>query len=81
MTILQRLPVEEAVLDEFCRRWRIVKLELFGSMLANPASARDVDLLVTFSPEAKWGCSSMSVWSETLPRSLGGKSTLSVVAL
>src|SRR5215472_11166903 len=55
MAILQRLPVDDALLDEFCRRWRIVKLELFGSMLAQPTSARDVDLLVTFAPDAKWG--------------------------
>ena len=55
MAILQRLPVDEAVLDEFCRRWSIVKLKLFGSMLADPSSARDVDLLVTFAPDANWG--------------------------
>ena len=47
--------MDEALLDEFCHRWKIVKLELFGSMLAEPSSARDVDLLVSFAPDARWG--------------------------
>src|SRR5262245_57322025 len=55
MAIAQQLPVDAALLNEFCQRWKIVKLELFGSMLAEPSSARDVDLLVTFSPDARWG--------------------------
>jgi uncharacterized protein len=38
MAILQRLPVNETLLGEFCRRWKIVKLELFGSMLTDPAT-------------------------------------------
>jgi predicted nucleotidyltransferase len=55
MAVLQRLPVDDALLDEFCQRWRIAKLELFGSMLAAPSRAGDVDLLVTFAPDARWG--------------------------
>jgi len=55
MVVLQRLPVDDALLGEFCRRWRIAKLELFGSMLVEPARAQDVDLLVTFAPDARWG--------------------------
>jgi len=55
MAILQRLPVDGALLDAFCQRWRITKLELFGSMVADPSNARDVDLLVTFVPDARWG--------------------------
>lgn len=55
MPILQRLPVDEAQLDAFCRQWKIAKLELFGSMLVDPSRAQDIDLLVTFSPEARWG--------------------------
>ena len=40
----------------FCRRWRIQELALFGSALRDdfhPAS--DLDLLVTFAPDAEWG--------------------------
>ena len=55
MAILQRLAVDEALLEEFCRRSKVVKLELFGSTVADPANARDVDLLVTFAADANWG--------------------------
>lgn len=55
MAILQRLPVDEAQLDMFCRRWKITKLELFGSTLIDPSRARDIDLLVTFAQDARWG--------------------------
>jgi len=42
-------------LAEFCRRWRITELALFGSALRGelrPSS--DIDLLVSFAPEAEW---------------------------
>lgn len=55
MAILQLLPVDEGQLDAFCRRWKIAKLELFGSLLVDPSHAQDVDLLVTFTQEARWG--------------------------
>ena len=55
MAILQRLPVDEAQLEAFCRQWKITKLELFGSMLIEPSCAEDIDLLVTFAPDARWG--------------------------
>ena len=55
MALLQRLPVDEQSLHEFCQRWKIVRLELFGSMLRpdfGPSS--DIDLLVSFSADARW---------------------------
>ena len=55
MELLQRLPVDEAELGAFCRRWKIAKLELFGSTLIDPSRAKDVDLLVTFAEDARWG--------------------------
>ena len=45
------LPREE--IAAFCRRWQVVELALFGSVLRNdlrPGS--DVDVLVAFEPEA-----------------------------
>jgi hypothetical protein len=42
-------------LVRFCRRWRIAELSLFGSVLRpdfRPDS--DIDVLVTFSPDAMW---------------------------
>src|SRR5260370_21567428 len=43
-------------LAEFARKWRIVELSLFGSIL-DPAEFRedsDVDVLVAFEPRARW---------------------------
>ncbi len=43
------------ILEEFCHRWKIVELSLFGSALREdfrPDS--DIDLLVRFAPDADW---------------------------
>lgn len=55
MALLQRLPVDEDQLEAFCHRWKVARLELFGSMLIDPLRAEDVDLLVTFANDARWG--------------------------
>jgi len=42
-------------IEEFCRRWKIRDFSLFGSVLREdfrPDS--DVDVLVSFEPEAEW---------------------------
>ena len=55
------LPVELPIsfdrdrLAEWCRRWKVRELAVFGSLLRpdfGPAS--DIDLLVTFDPGAPW---------------------------
>lgn len=48
------LPSREALAD-LCERWRIRELSVFGSV-ARGSSRRDsdVDLLVTFDPDAPW---------------------------
>ena len=39
----------------FCRRWKIAELALFGSVLRGDGGPQsDLDLLVTFAPEAEW---------------------------
>jgi len=41
-------------LADFCRRWKITKLEVFGSVLRDDfGSDSDVDFLVTFDPTAR----------------------------
>ncbi|HVX84666.1 MAG TPA: nucleotidyltransferase domain-containing protein [Phycisphaerae bacterium] len=40
---------------DFCRRWKIRELALFGSVLREDFRAdSDVDVLVTFEPDAEW---------------------------
>ena len=49
------ITVPERELDAFCRRWKITELALFGSVLRDDFNAdSDVDLLVSFAPEADW---------------------------
>ena len=48
-----RLPHEQVA--AFCHRWRITALELFGSALRDDFGPdSDIDLLVTFEPDAPW---------------------------
>ena len=50
------LPLPTDALRQFCRRWKIRELALFGSVLRTdfrPES--DVDVLVTFADDADWG--------------------------
>lgn len=50
-----RISIDRETIAEFCRRWKISELSLFGSVLREdfrPDS--DVDVLVTFAPDAQW---------------------------
>lgn len=39
----------------FCRKWQIVELALFGSVLRDTfRSDSDIDVLVAFAPDAPW---------------------------
>lgn len=54
---VKTLPIKlpEKAIDLFCQRWQIKELALFGSVLRDdfrPDS--DIDVLVTFTPEAQW---------------------------
>lgn len=47
--------INKRKLHYLCRKWRIVKLEVFGSVLRKDFhSESDIDLLVTFAPDARW---------------------------
>lgn len=48
------LPREKIV--AFCQRWKIAELSLFGSVLRDDFGPdSDVDILITFTPDAEWG--------------------------
>jgi hypothetical protein len=50
-----KVEVSEEAIASFCDRWKIVEFALFGSILRDdfrPDS--DVDVLVSFAPDAKW---------------------------
>jgi predicted nucleotidyltransferase len=53
MKINGNIQVPDEVIADFCRRWKITQIEVFGSALRDdfrPDS--DVDLLVTFEPDS-----------------------------
>jgi predicted nucleotidyltransferase len=48
--------VPDSEIARFCQRWHIRELALFGSALRGDFGPdSDVDVLVTFSPDAEWG--------------------------
>jgi len=61
-------------IEEFCRRWQIVELSAFGSVLRDdfrPDS--DIDLLARFAPEARWSLFDHSKMERELEEILGRK--------
>lgn len=57
---LARLIPEQELVD-FCNRWQVRELSVFGSVLRNDFSAgSDIEVLVSFDPAAPW-----SLWDLT----------------
>lgn len=52
--IYDRLQVSPKQIEAFCQQWQITELSLFGSVLRDDfCSDSDVDVLVTFAPDAR----------------------------
>lgn len=50
-----RLAVDHDQIANFCRKWLVTELSFFGSVLRDDFGPdSDVDVLVTFAPEAPW---------------------------
>jgi uncharacterized protein len=50
-----QIEIPREKIEEFCRKWKLTEFSLFGSVLRDdfrPDS--DVDVLVTFAPDAHW---------------------------
>ena len=49
------LDLDRGKIAEFCRRWKIVEFSIFGSALGEDFKPEsDLDVLVSFAPEARW---------------------------
>ncbi len=49
------LDIPDDTLADFCRRWKIIELALFGSVLRDDFNDEsDIDVLVTFTDDAQW---------------------------
>ena len=54
-TVHPRIALTPAQLEAFCRKWKIERLELFGSALRDDFSDdSDLDFLATFEPGVEW---------------------------
>ena len=53
--VRERIELSNEQLEVFCRKWKIARLELFGSALRDDFSNEsDIDLLYSLRPEAGW---------------------------
>lgn len=47
--------ISNNIISEFCRKWKIAELSLFGSALRDDFTPEsDIDLLARFAPDAQW---------------------------
>jgi predicted nucleotidyltransferase len=54
--IQTRLGISQQKLEVICHHWKITELALFGSILRLDFTEKsDIDILVTFADEARWG--------------------------
>lgn len=55
MKVNGALAIADEELEAFCRKWKIREFALFGSVLRDDFGPdSDVDVLVSFQPEAEW---------------------------
>lgn len=55
LRVSPRIRIDHDRITEFCRRWSVTELSLFGSVLREDFRPQsDVDVLVSFSPDAPW---------------------------
>jgi uncharacterized protein len=69
-----KLPIEidKSKIEAFCKKWKIIEFSFFGSVLRDdfrPDS--DVDVLVTFDPNAKWKLWEVDLAEKELQEILG----------
>ncbi len=59
-------------IERFCRKWKITELSLFGSALREDFhEGSDVDVLVTFAPDARYGLFDLMDMQDELQDVLG----------
>ncbi len=62
-----QVSIPRAKIEDFCKRWEIVELAFFGSVLRQDFhEGSDVDILVEFSADSKWGLMDLSRMQEEL---------------
>jgi predicted nucleotidyltransferase len=73
-SVISNLAVSKDQIAAFCRRWSVNELALFGSVLrADFSPESDVDVLVSFKPEAKIRFADLMQMEEELGAIFGRK--------
>ncbi len=64
---MPEIQMDRERISEFCQRWKVTELALFGSVLrADFRPESDVDVLVSFAAEAPWTLWDLSAMREEL---------------
>lgn len=63
--LVEDLKIDQGRLAELCARYRVARLEVFGSFVGGDAREdSDLDMLVTFDPESKVGLEFVALQQE-----------------
>jgi len=66
------LVIPEDRLKDYCRRWKVAEMAIFGSALREDFGPdSDVDILVSFDPDARWGLFDLVRMEEEMEKLLG----------
>ncbi len=69
-----RIPLDRGEITRFCQQWKITELAFFGSVLREDFQPdSDVDVLVSFTPDAEWSLFDHVMMEEDLSAILGRK--------
>ena len=68
------IEISDEALSSLCRKWKICRLELFGSARIGRLQANsDIDLLVEFDPDEEWSLMDLARAQEEFSLLLGRK--------
>ena len=69
-----RIELSKDKIQDFCLKWKVTELALFGSVLREDfRSGSDVDVLVSFEPQARWSLMDVVEMQNELETILGRK--------
>ncbi len=67
-----KMDIPKEKIADFCRRWKVTEFALFGSVLREDFKPdSDVDVLVTFAPDAPWSLLDIVTMQEELKAIFG----------
>jgi predicted nucleotidyltransferase len=67
-----RIALPPEVLADFCRRWKVVEIALFGSILRDDfGPGSDVDVLVSFKAGSSWSLFDLVTMEDELSQIIG----------